>query len=717
MKASIREAWKNSTLLINKSLLTLKRKKVVAIVQSESSECGLACLAMISTFYGHRTSLIELRKQFTYSLNGSNLSALIKTANSLRLIGRALRIDMHELIDLTLPCILHLDFNHFVVLERVSRDKAIICDPALGRLSLSTVELSRRFSGVVLELSPRHDYQKKDSATSLKFADFARGTRGIVPAILRIFAFALLLECLALASPLLMQFVIDGAIQDHDPSLLFTLALSFGLVLALQALVSMIKSRAALSISIQLSTGWNSNIFSHLLSLPENYFTKRSIGDIESRYNAAQQIQDTLTTRLVAAALDTIMTILSFGILLFYSVTLTSIAVAALCTYIAIKAIFYAKMKRIGYGQITAAARQQSLFIESVRGSTVIRMNNMRASHLARYVNAIVATNNANLKAQLMAINFDAIHTFIFGMMRIGLLCLGATYALSKNFTAGMLISFLAYNDQFGGRSTSLVDFIFQLKLLRIQSDRISDIVLTAPELNLKGTDDEVMVVPSIECKNVSFRYSDQEPWILRNCSFRVAAGEFVAVTGPSGCGKSTLVKLLAGLLDPTYGEILFDGVCVSKLGKEALRDQLTAVLQDDILFAGTISENISFFDPSETSEDVENAAVQAAIHEDIHRMPMRYQTLVGDMGSSLSGGQKQRICLARAIYRRPKILLLDEATSHLDLARERKVFSSVSKMRITRIMVAHRPETVSQADREIHLANGQAKESDPLLI
>jgi ATP-binding cassette, subfamily B, bacterial CvaB/MchF/RaxB len=715
MKFSIFGSRQNIGELFRNIAFRRRYKIPSPIYQAEVSECGLACLAMISSFHGRHLSLQEMRSTFQYSLNGSSLLGLMRTADALNLVTRPVRVDIEELSELLLPCILHFDFNHFIVLEKVDKNNVLICDPSIGRIRIPLDDFSRRFTGVALELRPGKAFQEGAGSVNITFYDFARRVRGLGPALVRIFSFALLLECLALTSPLLMQLIIDGAIQDQDQSLLLTFALLFSLLLFLQTAVAIIKSRTALSISLQLNTGWSANIFAHLLSLPESYFLKRSIGDIESKYNSAQQIQNTLTLRLVSAVLDFIMAALSLLVLFAYSRSLTTVTLAALAIYIAIKSSFYIRLKQISYSQVIAYARQQSMFIESIRGATIIRMNNMRTRHVARYMNALVEANNAGLKVQVMSSNFDAAHQFIFGAIRIGLLCLGAVYALSRNFTTGMLISFIAYNDQFAGRSTSLVDFIFQFKLMKVQLDRVADIVSTPPEKHLKGCLDSLSFTPTITCANVSFRYSDHEPWILRNCSFAISAGEFVAITGKSGCGKSTLIKILSGLLDPTEGEVLISGVCLPDVGKETLRDHLAAVLQDDIVFAGTVADNISSFDAQATEESITAAAKCADIHDDILRMPMRYQTLVGDMGSTLSGGQKQRVCLARALFRNPRILLLDEATSHLDLSRERTIFEGISAMPISRILVAHRPETIRLAQRTIELVEGRVAQEPKL--
>jgi ATP-binding cassette subfamily B protein RaxB len=251
--------------------------------------------------------------------------------------------------------------------------------------------------------------------------------------------------------------------------------------------------------------------------------------------------------------------------------------------------------------------------------------------------------------------------------------------------------------------------------MLKLHAERVADIALTAPETRSEVPWSGPVPEASVELCNVSFRYAEDEPWIPHNCSMRIEAGESIVITGPSGCGKSTLAKIVLGLLEPTEGEVKFGGIEVRKLGLDTFRQWVGAVMQDDHLFAGAIAGNIGFFDPEATSERIEAAARLATINEDIAAMPMGYQSLVGDMGAILSGGQRQRVILARALYRKPRLLVLDEATSHLDVARERQVNGAVQSLNVTRIVIAHRLETMSHADRTVVLDHWQKKSDSAL--
>jgi ATP-binding cassette subfamily B protein RaxB len=284
---------------------------------------------------------------------------------------------------------------------------------------------------------------------------------------------------------------------------------------------------------------------------------------------------------------------------------------------------------------------------------------------------------------------------------------MGCLLVLSGAFSVGMLFAFMSYKDQFSARVAGLVDKLIELRMLGLQAERLADIVLATPEVESPAAAaDEIE--PSLELRAVSFRYSDMEPLVLLNCSFTVAPGESIAIVGASGGGKTTLVKLMLGLLVPTDGQVLAGGIDIQKLGIDRYRKLVGTVMQDDQLFAGSIADNIGFFDAAPDPGAIERCARMAAVHDDIAAMPMGYNTLIGDMGAALSGGQKQRILLARALYKQPRILFLDEATSALDVQKERAVNEAVRSLRLTRIIIAHRPETIASAERVIVLSGGR---------
>jgi ATP-binding cassette subfamily B protein RaxB len=377
---------------------------------------------------------------------------------------------------------------------------------------------------------------------------------------------------------------------------------------------------------------------------------------------------------------------------------------------VSLRWITWYPLRRAQEDQIVYAARQQTELLESIRGAQTLKLHNQQHPRSARYANAVVETVNRSIAMQRLSIAFTTGNQLISGLLRVAVIWTAARLVLAGELTAGMLVAFAAYADQFVTRAASLVDKGVDFHMLRLHAERVADIALTAPERHLDAAWDGPTPDAHIEVRNVSFRYAPGEPWILRNCSLHIATGESVALIGASGCGKSTLAKLILGLLEPEEGEILIGGIEIRRLGLGRYRSLVGTVMQDDQLFAGSIADNIAFFDTESSPLRIEAAARLAAIHEDIACMPMGYQTLVGDMGSALSGGQKQRLLLARALYGKPKLLVLDEATSHLDVERERLVNAAVNRLKITRIVIAHRPETIASADRVLVVEGGRCQ-------
>jgi ATP-binding cassette subfamily B protein RaxB len=422
-----------------------------------------------------------------------------------------------------------------------------------------------------------------------------------------------------------------------------------------------------------------------------------------------QQIQRTLTTGFVEALLDGLMVTLALALMAVYSLPLTAIAVAAMAIYTLMRALGVRPLRDAGEALLVHEARQASHFLESLRGIAAIKRFNAGADRQSRFASLVVDAVNADTAARRLQLGFATAHRLLFGLERVAVIGLGAALVLDQRLSLGMLFAFLAYKEQFSQRGSALVDRVVDLRLLRLQGERLADITLEAPEDDAGAGGDALPAAPpAIELEGLSFRYADGEPEVLRELSLRVEAGESVAIVGPSGCGKSTLLKLLLGLYEPTEGRILVGGQPLARLGRAAWRDRVGAVLQDEPLFAGSIADNIAFFDPEPDLDRVHEAARLAAVAADIEAMPMGYHTLVGDLGSALSGGQKQRVLLARALYRRPQVLLLDEATSSLDLERERAVNHAVQALALTRIVVAHRPETIAAADRVVRLHEGR---------
>ena len=683
------------------------------LLQTEAAECGLACLAMVAARHGLVTDLPTLRQRFPLSLKGATLADLTRIAAQMHLTPRALRAELSHLSQLQLPCVLHWELNHFVVLTEVTAKGAVIHDPARGVRRMSTAEVSKAFTGVVLELTPAADFEPRVRKQTVTLRQLLGRVTGLKRSLMQIFLLAFALEAFMLLSPFFMQWVVDGVLVSADRDLLVTLGLGFGLLVLIQVGTGAIRSWAVLYLSATLNLQWLANVFAHLMRLPMPWFEKRHTGDVMSRFGAVQQIQQTLTTHFIEAVLDGLLVVLTLAMMWVYSATLTAIVVGCVVIYALLRWAFFRPLREATEEAIVFDAKKSSHFLESLRGVQSIKLFNRQEDRQAQFMNRVVDAMNAHIVTRKLDLVFSVSHKLVFGLERIAVVWVGALLVLDRSFSVGMLFAFFAYKEQFALRVSGLIDKVVELKMLKLQGERLADIVLTAPE--------EEVLVParatssassasalSLELRGVGFRYSESDPILLRNLNVLIEPGESVAIVGPSGCGKTTLLKLMLGIHAPQRGEILVGGVPLKQLGLRAWRESFATVMQDDQLFAGSISDNISFFDPQFDAAWVEECARVASVNDDIEAMPMGYHTLIGDMGTSISGGQKQRLLLARALYKRPQFLFLDEATSALDVDRERLVNLAVRQLNITRVIVAHRPETIASAGRVIVLSEGR---------
>ena len=680
------------------------------ILQSESAECGLACLAMIASHHAKQSNLRSLRSRSPVSLKGASLKQLISIAAGLELQCRPVRLELGDLHRLDTPCILHWDLNHYVVMAKVRGAKVTILDPAIGRRTLALTEVSDHFTGVALELTPTADFKPQKAEPSISFNQLTGQISGLWRSLALLLLLSMALQVFAILSPFFMQWVMDQVLVSADMGLLTVLGLGFGLALLLQIAIGLLRSLAVITLSTRLGLQWMGNVFAHLLRLPLDFFEKRHLGDITSRMGAVQAIQKTLTTSFVEAIIDGLMTVVTLGMMLLYSWKLALVTLLAVALYLGLRWTAYRPVRDGTEQQLVAAAKQQSHLLESIRGIQSVKVAGCEQVRGASYLNLMHETVNRDVRLARIGLGFSTANQLVFGVERIAVIWIGAVLALQNVFSVGMLVAYLAYKDQFAQRVSGLIDKWIEFRMLRLHGDRLADIVLAEPEHDHEGMTiaTEKPMGARLDVTGLSFRYADGEPWVLQDCSFTVEDGESVAIVGASGCGKTTLVKLLLGLLSPTRGSIALDGWNLDRLGHRHYRQLVGAVMQDDQLFAGSIAENIAFGDDGYHMPRVEEAARLASVHDDIMAMPMGYHSLIGDMGTTLSGGQKQRVILARALYRNPRILFLDEATSHLDVERERLVNEAIRALKLTRIIIAHRPETIASADRVLVMHGGR---------
>ena len=677
--------------------------------QTETSECGLACLAITAAEFGSRVELSTLRQRYQISTRGMTLREVKDIAADMGMVGRAVSCEIGELADLKTPAILHWGFSHFVVLVRVKGAKIRIQDPSLGRRDLSFAEVSRKFTGVALELTPAAAFVKRREPSPLSLASWFRFGPTMYGPLIHILVLSVLLQVFVLASPFYIQLAIDQAALKGDQGILAVLALGFALLCVFNSVASLLRGIVTTKLTSLLNWDMTLRLFRHLIRLPLPWYQRRKLADILSRFDAILPVRDLLSGALVAVLVDGLLAIGTLVMMFVLAPMLAMIVAAAFGTFVAIRLCGMPLTIRLGMESIMARIAETGKRIESLRAIQTVKVMGAENARESDWANKFAGTIKGDQNMALATLSFATLQGLVDGLVRILLVYFGARSVMDGRMSVGLFYAFLTYQGQFTAKAGALFDQIVNWHMTDMYSYRLADIVMSKKEEGIDATTaGQPAILGNLEFRSLGFAYAPSDPLIFGGVSFKIDSGEFVAIVGPSGAGKSTLLKVLCGLYPATQGEVMVDGRPLSWWGPKSIRKALGVVMQDDELLAGTIFENVAFFDDQIEIERAWTCLRQAALMNDVLAMPLRGETLVGDMGSSLSGGQKQRLLLARALYRRPRILVLDEATSHLDMARESEINTALKALQITRIVVAHRQETIDAADRVIRLENGR---------
>jgi len=689
------------------NLLPTRKKKLPVIKQVQFAECGHACVAMISNYHGHDVDLNSLRLEDEPSINGSNLLDIIRLFERLKLTTRALRIDVNELNKVPCPAVLHWNLNHFVVLQSVGTNYAIIHDPAVGRRKVSLKELSASFTGIVLEVEKADDFAVVKSANSLNLWDVFKSVEGLKNSLFVLLILSLTIEVFTLINPLFLQYITDNVATTHSLNNLYVVAFGFILLTVCHTFTEYMRSHFVVYLTNRVSEHFTSGVMKHLLRLPFAYFERRHKGDILSRFHSINEIQNKITTDSINTLLDGVVILLALIIMLIYSGQLTVVVMIALAGYSLIRVLTYTHVKSQTEISIGEHANVGSKFLEIIQSIMPIKLFSKETTLFKDWKNLYIRGMNADIKISQANILYSTANIFLFNLEHILVITLGALLVMKNQFSIGMLVAFLAYRQTLVFKATSFIQKIYDYKLVAIQVERVADILLHPAETEDNGCILKQGIRGDIKVCDLEYKYSANQQSILHKINFHIKPAEKVVITGPSGIGKTTLLKIMLGLIAPTQGSVLIDDISLDKLGSKQYRSVCASVMQDDSLISGSVLDNITFMDNTIDIEKVYQSAKSAQIHEDILKMTMGYETLIGDMGSSLSGGQKQRVLLARALYKNPKILFLDEATSHLDVETEIKINQALKQLQITQVVIAHREESIKMADRIIDLGRG----------
>lgn len=687
------------------NLLDLRwQRRVPVIHQTETAECGLACLAMICGHFGKNIDLIYLRRKFNLSARGATLAGINGIAEQLGMATRALSLELDELRVLKTPCILHWDFSHFVVLVSVKRNRYVLHDPARGIRYISREEMSRYFTGVALEVWPGSEFQSETLQTRISLRSLINSIYGIKRTLAKIFCLSVVIEAINLLMPVGTQLVMDHAIPAGDRGLLTLISAALMFFILLKAATSTLRAWSSLVMSTLINVQWQSGLFDHLLRLPLAFFERRKLGDIQSRFDSLDTLRATFTTSVIGFIMDSIMVVGVCVMMLLYGGYLTWIVLCFTTIYIFIRLVTYGNYRQISEECLVREARAASYFMETLYGIATVKIQGMVGIRGAHWLNMKIDAINSGIKLTRMDLLFGGINTFVTACDQIVILWLGAGLVIDNQMTIGMFVAFSSFRGQFSERVASLTSFLLQLRIMSLHNERIADIALHEKEEKKPEIEIVADMGPiSLETNGLSYRYDSQSAPIFSALS-SVAPGESVAITGASGAGKTTLMKVLCGLFEPDSGRVLINGIDIRQIGINNYHRMIACVMQDDRLFSGSIRENICGFAEEMDEEWMVECARASHIHDVIMNMPMGYETLIGELGEGLSGGQKQRIFIARALYRKPGILFMDEATSALDSESEHFVNVAIKNMNITRVIIAHRETTLRTVDRVISI-------------
>lgn len=688
-----------------------RRRTIPYVQQTTASDCGAASLTMVLGFHGKHLRLDDVRKVTGFGRDGADALALVNTGRVFGLRGRGIKIDdIDDLRFLDRGSILHWQFNHFVVFDRLRAGGAELVDPAVGRRWVSREELERSFTGVALAFETGEDFLPEESRPR-NVGRYLRLFLDQSGALRRILVTSALVQLFALAVPLLIGLLVDRVIPRGDLHLLTVLGIGMATLVAFQFLSSLLRSYLLLYLRTRLDTRMTLDFLDHLVDLPYAFFQQRSAGDLIMRMSSNATVREILTSGALSAVLDgTLVTL--YLVLLFAAHWGLGLLVLGLgLARVGLFLLTRHRQRELMSRSLQAEARSQSFQVNMLAGIETLKAAGAEHRSVDQWSHLFVDVLNVSLDRGRLTALVDAALAALATGSPLVVLVFGALQVLQGDLTLGTMLALNALAAGFLTPLSQLVQTAFQLQLLGSYLDRIDDVLETPREQDRSKVAPSGRLKGGIRLEGVSFRYGPLAPYAVRDVSIEIPAGRFVALVGPSGAGKSTLASLLVGLYPPSEGRILFDGRDLTELDLRTVRSQVGIVPQHPYLFGTSIRANVALSDPSLPLARVVEAAQRAHIHDDVLAMPMGYETILADGGASLSGGQRQRLALARALVHRPAILLLDEATSALDTVTEARIQRELAALRSTRIVIAHRLSTIRDADLILVMDEGRVVE------
>lgn len=691
-----------------------KHNKVPLIMQLEALECGAACLAMILVYHGKWVPLEKVRSDCGVSRDGSNAKNIVLAAQNYGLCTKAYKYELEDLKNLaSYPCIIHWDFNHFVVLCGFKGDKAIINDPAKGTYPVSHNELDKSFTGICLCFEPSDAFVKEGHRKSVLAYSVKQIFNEKKAALLIAFS-SLIVSVIGIITLAMSKTFVDVILTRYNKDWLITFTVFLAFLGILQTVILAIKEISTLKIRGKLDVCGSTSFMWKILHLPMEFFSQRMAADLQLRMASNTKIAETIVMTLAPLALDAVMMILYLVIMLKYSVLLTFIGIVsvlinlALCTYISHKRTNILRVMLRDKGKLAASTVSGIELIETIKSTGAENEYFEKWSGLQADVNS----------KEVDYIDIDKrigiLPDLINGISEIFVLVVGVALTIKGHFTPGMLFAFQGFLTAFIQPARNLTNASSLLGELRSDIERSEDVMnYHEDDITLKSieADEYDKLSGNIELKNVTFGYSKLAKPVVTDFNLTVKPGQKIAIVGSSGCGKSTISKLISGLYKPWSGEILFDGKKISEIDRAVFTGSVAVVDQDIILFEDTIANNIKMWDSSIEDYEMIMAARDAKIHDDIIERDGGYNYRIYEGGKDFSGGQKQRLEIARVLAQDPTIIIMDEATSALDAKTEYEVVKSITERGITCIVIAHRLSTIRDCDEIIVMNNGSVVE------
>jgi ATP-binding cassette subfamily B protein len=690
-----------------------KRRRVPVVRQMSLVECGAACLAMILSYYGHRTTISEVRERCGVGRDGLSALSIVKSARKYGMRVRAVSLEENDFRFVTLPAIVHWEFNHFMVIERWSPKSVEMVDPAYGRKRVSAKEFDKGFTGVVIMLEPGAQFTHANKISQLSLTTYAKNYIHQAPvAVMQVLGASLLLQVLGLIFPVLTMIVINNLIPTQGITALQILGLGVIMLVLSQMITRQLRALILLYLQARVDTSLMFSFLEHLLSLPQRFFLQRSTGDILARVTSNTIIRDTISNQLFSTLLDGMFVLVYFFILLSQSLSFTLIVVVVAVLQTLLLLGTGKPLNELNRHELTAFGKAQGYLTEVLAGVKTLKAAGAEQRVLERWSNLFFEQMNVSVRRMYLTSFVDTALFTLSTFAPLILFWVGSQQVIAGTLQLGTMMALNTLGASLLGPITSLVASGRQIQLVRSHMERLADVIEAESEQDIQSVAQPPKLTGRVQLEHVSFQYDVQSPPVLRDINLDIRPGQKVAIVGRTGSGKSTLGALLLGLYAPTMGDVLYDTLPLRKLNYQTVRAQFGVVMQEANVFSGSIRENITLNDPGMDMEQVVKAAYLAALHDDIMSMPMGYETMVSEGGNALSGGQRQRLAIARALAKLPVILLLDEATSSLDVVTEGVVERNIRRLACTQIIIAHRLSTIRNADMILVLHEGQIVES-----